>query len=648
MQNKKVFISGGAGVIGTALVQKLLKEKAEIFIGDLKPCPKQWIGHVKYRQGDLNSLTLEELQTFNPEFFFHLAATFERSEESYPFFEENFKHNVKLSHHLMHLFKQVPSLKRVIFASSYLIYDRHLYEFKKAPLHPVLLKENSLTLPRNLCGAAKWLHEQELHFISQFLQEKLSYMAVRIFRVYGRQSRDVISRWIRAALNDEVLNTYQIEGKFDYIFADDVATGLIKLAQIQAKGIVNLGKGQARSVAEVLTILKKFFPFLKTRAEESFSLIEQSQACLSKLKKLTQWQPFYSLETAIPLLIEEEKKLKEEKKQTKKNLIFQKHEAVLITSLSKKMPLIAAVRQAANKIGYFQVLHGCDSDPNCIGQYGVDCFWNCPVMDENFLEKITDYCLKNGITALIPTRNEECLLYATHLDFLQQKGVFPLVSPRETVLICLDKIEFAQFLKSKGYLAIPSSFSIDELEKNCKVHLDRWVVKEQKGAGSQEIGLNLNRLDALKHATHLKSPIFQPYKEGKEWSVDLYRSWNGQINGCVARQRNYVVQGESQVTTTAVYPLLEKMCSKLAEDLNIKGCAIFQVIEDKEGNFHFIECNPRFGGASTASLAVGLDPFFWFFLERVGISLQDYPFLRKQKEIRQVRYLADRVYDFPN
>jgi carbamoyl-phosphate synthase large subunit len=632
MRNKRIFISGGAGVIGTALVQQLLAQGADLFIGDLKTCPKQWLGKVKYRQGDLNTLTLEELQTFNPEFFFHLAATFERSDESYSFFEENFNHNIKLSHWLIHLLKQLTSLKRVIFASSYLIYDRHLYEFETVQAQPTVLEENASILPRNLCGSAKWMHEQELQFLDHFLHQTLSCLSVRIFRVYGRHSRDIISRWIRAALQDEVLTVYQPDGQFDYIFADDVATGLLKLAQTEAKGIVNLGKGHARSIHEVIAILKKYFPNLKTKIVASSIAIEQSQASLSRLNQLIQWQPAYSLETAIPLLIEEEKK------QLTQELKAFDHSAVLITSISKKMPLICAVREAADKLGKFQIIHGCDSDLWCVGQYGVDYFWHCPPLDAITLEEIVSYCQKNQITTIIPTRDADCEFYAKHLAFFEKRGIYPLVSSKETIQHCLDKLDFAEYLQQAHYPAIPTFLSIESLKTT------QWIVKEQKGAGSKNLGLNLNREEALQHAAHLAFPIFQPYIEGVEWSVDVYRSWEGRVKGCVARQRNYVVQGESQVTTTCTYPALEHLCQELANYLDIKGCAVFQVIEDKENRFHVIECNPRFGGASTASIAVGLDSFFWFFIERLGIRLQDYPFLRQQGEIRQIRYLTDRLY----
>ncbi len=128
---KKVFVSGGAGVIGTALVNVLIRQGCLVLTGDLKPCPEEWknLPQLTYRQGDLISMTALEIAKFAPEIYFHLAATFERSEETAGFWEENFHHNVHLSHHLMTLTKDLPSIQKIIFASSYLLYDPQLYLF---------------------------------------------------------------------------------------------------------------------------------------------------------------------------------------------------------------------------------------------------------------------------------------------------------------------------------------------------------------------------------------------------------------------------------------------------------------------------------------------------------------------------------------
>ena len=70
MENKRIFISGGAGVIGRELILLLIKKKADIYVGDLKPCPKEFKGKVKYRQGDLNNISPQEIENFSPEIFF--------------------------------------------------------------------------------------------------------------------------------------------------------------------------------------------------------------------------------------------------------------------------------------------------------------------------------------------------------------------------------------------------------------------------------------------------------------------------------------------------------------------------------------------------------------------------------------------------
>lgn len=301
-KKKRVFVSGGAGVIGTALVRNLLERDAKILIGDLKPMPTAMQGLVYYRQGDLIDMSVSEVKEFSPEVFFHLAATFERSEESEDFWHENFHHNVSLSHHLMTILKDLPSLKQVIFASSYLVYDPTCYLFDRPQTKGMALDETSPILPRNLCGMAKLNHEHELSFIKK-IKPYLQTISTRIFRSYGKNSRDIISRWIRAALKNETLTVYKPEGIFDYVYADDVATAILLLADTSFDGVVNVGTGKGRQVSEVLEILKKHFMHLSIRSEEIEIPYEASQAKMDKFFRLTGWKNFRTLEETIPELI---------------------------------------------------------------------------------------------------------------------------------------------------------------------------------------------------------------------------------------------------------------------------------------------------------------------------------------------------------
>ena len=306
-KNKRVFISGGSGVIGTALVETLSRSGAQLFVGDLKPCPEGW-GHLAvYREGDLLTLEKSEIEAFAPEIFFHLAATFERSEESYEFFQENFHHNISLSHHLMALLKDSPSLKKVVFASSYLIYDPSLYLHPSPKNSSNVLTENSPIHPRNLCGVAKLLHEEELHLIKQFKPD-LQIAIARIFRSYGKNSRDIISRWVRSLLNNEEIVVFCPEGRFDFVFAEDVAIGLRLLAESSFNGIANIGSGRSRTILDVLEILKNNFPAMKTKNVDSSILFEASQAGIDRFNEITDnTLKFRPIEETIPLLIAYEK-----------------------------------------------------------------------------------------------------------------------------------------------------------------------------------------------------------------------------------------------------------------------------------------------------------------------------------------------------
>jgi carbamoyl-phosphate synthase large subunit len=631
MKNRRVFVSGGAGVIGTALVEQLLTEGAIVFVGDLKPCPAAWSNKVHYRMGDLTTIDPQELIDFAPEIYFHLAATFERSTESQPFFNENYHHNVLLSHYLLACLQQCPTLRKVIFASSYLIYDPKSYLFPTAQMTPTTLVEEGTIYPRNICGAAKLFHELELRFSEQF-QKDVQFVSARIFRVYGYGSRDIISRWIRQALAKETLTVYSPEGLFDYIFANDAAAGLLKLSQLEYSGIVNLGSGCARKVFEVLEILKQHFPDLKTQISkppEGPELFEASQAGMQHFQQLTQWIPPNALEDAIPKII-----------QFEKQNVATSHsppQAILITSISKKVPLILAVKEAARKIGCFHIIHGSDTNENCIAKYMVDKFWLSPPSSHLSCEQLYDYCRQHNITAIIPTRDAELPFFAKHKAWFAEKGIHVMIANAKIVELCLDKKEFADALIKLNFPAIPTYLSADEIQSLY------YAVKERKGAGSLAIGLKMPKLAAIEYASHLNEPIFQPYLEGREYTIDLYRDRSGAVKGCVARERNLIIQGESQVTTTKRKPVLEELCSQVANALDLYGHATFQAIESAEEVYHLIECNARFGGASTASVAAGLDTFYWFLLECCRESLTKYPFHRKPGELRQIRYPADTV-----
>jgi carbamoyl-phosphate synthase large subunit len=631
---KIIFVSGGAGVIGLELVPILLKQGNTVIVGDLKPRPSSFPSEVIYIQGDLNDLNFHELESFAPEIFIHLAATFERSTESYDFWKENFRHNVLLSHNLMSLMKEIKTLERVVFASSYLIYDPNLYQFDSPRETAIILDETCQVQPRNLTGMAKFSHEMELNFLDKFKANQFTTVCARIFRGYGLNSRDVISRWVRSLLKNEEIDVYKSEGLFDYIFARDTAEGLIKLAFCDnLQGIVNLGTGRPRRVIEILEILRSYFPDMKYREVESDILFEASTADTTKLKKYINWTPKLNLEDTIPEIIEHEKKCLDNSVVLNHNKLLN----ILVSSSSKKISLINAMKKAAIKFSQTSKVTAGDSSDEALSFFVADEFWQMPKTKDENLETLLLECSKRGINTILPTRDGELEFWARNAEKFESNNIHIIVSTLDSVKRCLDKKLFSDFGVIHKLPFIPSYLDINEFES------EYYVVKERYGAGSKSIGIKLDRKQALSHSSSIENPIFQPFISGTEISVDAWAYKNSKIKGIVMRKRDKVKNGESLVTTTFSNTRLENEIIQILEKLQLSGPIVLQAMLDFNENLHIIECNSRFGGASTTGISAGLDSLFWSILESKNFEVDKYPFIRSRKEIRQVRLISDKI-----
>ncbi|WP_051719079.1 NAD-dependent epimerase/dehydratase family protein [Hymenobacter sp. IS2118] len=640
---KRVFISGGAGVIGQEMVRCLaaLPADIQVLVGDLKPRPADFPVRFQYRQGDLNLLTEAEIGAFAPDLFIHLAATFERSTETYGFWEENFQHNVRLSHHLMTVQKDLPSLRRVVFASSYLIYDPALYNFVEVPAQPRSLREDDPIAPRNLTGMAKLAHEIELRFLQTFRAGQFSTAIPRIYRGYGRNGRDITSRWVRMLLAGEEITVYGAESYFDYLYAADTAEGLLRLAAAETvTGIINFGTGMARRVADVVEVLRQNFPDLRANYVASDIPFEASQADMTLWKSHVDWLPPTSLEMAIPEIIAYEKS------RAATATIAPVPGHILVSSAAAKVPLVQAVRAAAQRLNpAIKVVAG-DLNPACLARHVADAFWHMPTTTDEHLANIIAYCQTHGIGYVVPTRDGELPFWSRHRAALAEAGIAVLVSAPEAVQRCLDKLEFATFGRENGLPVITTALSLDGLTDGGRqpgLVPAGFVVKERNGAGSLSLGLNLSEAAALAHARGLQAPVFQPFIKGQEISVDAYVGRNGRVHGLVPRTRDVVVRGESQVTTTLPDAALIARLVPLVEKLGLYGPLVLQALLTDDGALQIIECNCRFGGASTLGIAAGVDSFFWFLQEAAGADLQYFPFRPAAGPLRQVRMASDLV-----
>lgn len=265
----KILVTGSDGQIGKEVVRLL--DSHETMCVDKKS------------GRDLNDeQTIEDIQHFNPEAIIHLAASFDRLNEPAGFEKTNWEDNILATWNLVSSVKP----KQFVFASSYLVYDR--------PDNAVVYEEFPIK-PRNLIGASKLWAEKLIDFT---LRESTVSHA-RIFRVYSKNSHCFINHFAKIKELGGNVNVWDVDGKFDFIHAKDVARSLVALLDSNAHGVFNVGAGEGHTVQDVIDLTAVD----TTKANDS-SYIERGYASTGKIKLATGWEPKIGFVEGVSSLLE--------------------------------------------------------------------------------------------------------------------------------------------------------------------------------------------------------------------------------------------------------------------------------------------------------------------------------------------------------
>ena len=273
---------------------------------------------------------------------------------------------------------------------------------------------------------------------------------------------------------------------------------------------------------------------------------------------------------------------------------------VLFTSIGNKTPLLIwAQKHLKGKI------YGSDYDDQCVARFVVQDFiqqhssWN--------FESFIALCKSKQIRYVFPTRDGELTFFSHHKKALQSANIFVMISDEDVIEKCNNKWLFYQTVKT-----LNSDWAIPTYRENLPNDA-KWVAKPLCGAGGREMRINISRQEAASLTKH-DGYIFQPYIEGQEYSVDLYRNRMGKIIGTIVRERTRIRDGESQITKIVSLPILKEASEQLSQHFNLYGHHLFQWIYDGT-RYYVLECNPRVGGASTLSFTCGLDSLQYFIAE---------------------------------
>ena len=297
----KILVTGGAGFIGSHLVEELLSNEHEILIFDNCLTGKkenlEITGNFTFINDDFGSEnSLELIEKFDPDICFHLAAQSSvvvSVEDPALDFEHNILQPIKLIQVLLK-----SNCKKLVFTSS------GGTIFGEPTVIPTA-EEDYADEPESPYGVAKKRLNELIKIMLK--NSSMKYSILNLSNVYGpRQDphgeAGVVSIFTNKYLKNEEPTIYgDGEQTRDYIYVKDVVSALIKASKIDENHFLNIGTGIETSVNDLANSMKIQFkseinPIYKPAREGE---LNRSVLNNTKAKKELNWKPEYSLDDGM-------------------------------------------------------------------------------------------------------------------------------------------------------------------------------------------------------------------------------------------------------------------------------------------------------------------------------------------------------------
>ena len=298
----KYLVTGGAGFIGSNLVEELVKEGKEVMVLDnLSTGSLENLKSVKdkilfIQESAAKALELDELRKIDG--IYHLGI---------PSTTALYRDNRELVGEAIQEFVKILELARrenckMVFASSSSIYNGN-----QPPFHE--------DLP---------IHTKDFYTEARYLMERLSKLyhdfysvnsiGFRLFSVYGPKEEakkdfaNLVSQFLWAIKKGEPPLIYGDGSQTrDFVFVEDVVAGFKKGMDSEiSHDTLNLGTGTAYNLNDLVNILNKTLgtdikPTYKENPIKNY--VDINLADTAKVKEKLGWQPQHSLEEGIRKLL---------------------------------------------------------------------------------------------------------------------------------------------------------------------------------------------------------------------------------------------------------------------------------------------------------------------------------------------------------
>ncbi len=258
IKNKNILITGGAGFIGSHLVENLLRHENYIVIIDnfndyyagkeenIKEVTKNYEKSKNYDiiQGDLLDLSVYQQINCDIEIIFHIAAI-PGVRYSIQNAEKVTRNNISGSINIFE-YAMKNNVKKIVFSSSSSVYGNPIFtpveeNHPKNPISPYAVSK--------LCN--------ELHADYYFRENNLPITSLRFYTVYGPRGRPdmAIRKFFNKIIQNQPINIYG-DGKQlrDFTYISDIVNGIILAGESKNSmgEIFNLGCSSPISVNQLV------------------------------------------------------------------------------------------------------------------------------------------------------------------------------------------------------------------------------------------------------------------------------------------------------------------------------------------------------------------------------------------------------------
>jgi nucleoside-diphosphate-sugar epimerase len=303
LQGKRVLVTGGAGMIGSHLVARLVAEQADevTVIDDLSSGHRELLPaspKVRFIHGSINDEgVLKAGFESKPEIVFHLAALFaNQNSVDHPLddLEVNGKGTLRILES-----SRLNAVQRIVYASSSCVYSPHV----------TAMAEDCLEFGTETPYAiTKLLGEQYCHYFHR--HHKLPITIVRYFNSYGPHEfpgkyRNVIPNFIARALEGKPLPVHG-DGKAtrDFTFVEDTVEGTC-LAAVRPEavgGIFNIGTGRETTVIELATLINRVTgnkAGIESIPTRNWDMVRRRHADISRATDMLGYRARWKLEDGV-------------------------------------------------------------------------------------------------------------------------------------------------------------------------------------------------------------------------------------------------------------------------------------------------------------------------------------------------------------